>query len=128
MDEVPARLRRFVRREPWPGMATVPELAKRLDISPSTAYRWIRRGKLLAWRQGQQLKGPTEQIMGPAGPVPALEEISAIMNMAPALVWDFLHRPWSWKYGPPIPPFEKLRRGEVQEVLDSAPSYGCTMG
>lgn len=128
VDEVPARLRRFVRREPWPGMATVPELAERLGISPSTAYRWIRRGKLLGWRQGRQLKGPTEQIMAPARPVPALEEISAIMDMAPVLVWDFLHRRWTWEHGPPIPPLEKLRRGQVQEVLDSAPSYGYTMG
>jgi excisionase family DNA binding protein len=109
-------------------MATVPELAKLLDISTSTAYRWVRKGRVLAWMQGRQLMGPTEQIMGPRRPVPALEEVSAIIDMPPVLVWDFLHQPWPWAHGPPIPPFEKLRRGEVQEVLDAAPGYGSNMG
>ena len=110
-----------------PGMATVPELAALLQISPSTAYRWIRERKLIAWERQGEIKGPIAQVLGPRKPLPALAEIAAEMDMPPELVWDFISNPWRWA-GPPEPPLEKLRRGEVNDVLNAAPAYLDSMG
>lgn len=110
-----------------PGMATVPALAARLQISPATAYRWVRKKKLLAWECGNVIKGPMDQVVAPREPLPALAEIAAVMDMPPELVWDFLSQPWRWA-GPPEPPLEKLKRGQIEVVLDAAPSYLNSMG
>lgn len=110
-----------------PGMATVPVLAARLQISPATAYRWVREKKLVAWECGGVIKGPMDQVLGPREPLPALAEIAAVLEMPPVLVWDFLSNPWRWT-GPPEPPLEKLKRGEMEAVLDAAPGYLSCMG
>jgi hypothetical protein len=105
-----------------PGMATVPELADLLEISPSTAYRWIRERKLIAWERRGEIKGPIAQVLGPQKPLPALAAIAAEINMPPELVWDFISNPWCWA-GPPEPPLDKLKRGEIGDVLNAAPAY-----
>lgn len=109
-----------------PGMATVPELAKRLEISTRTAHRWICQGKLLAWDQAGSLKGPIGQILRPKEALPALAEIVSVVG-DPELTWDFLSNPWRWS-GPPEAPIEKLRRGEIEDVLNAAPAYLNSMG
>lgn len=48
-----------------PGMATVPVLAARLEISPATAYHWVREKKLVAWEYGEVIKGPMDQVLAP---------------------------------------------------------------
>ena len=72
--------------------------------------------------------GPTGDSDKPGKPfVQTLAEIAAVLNMPPELVWDFVSRPWRWAR-PPEPPLEKLKRGEVEAVLDAAPGYLCNMG
>lgn len=115
-------------RQEVPGMATVPELASLLGFSPSTVYRWIRQGKLLAWEHRSRLKGPAVQVLGPRRAVPGLDSVARKMDMPPVLVWDFVSNPWCWAGGPMEPPLCKLRRGEIQEVLDAAPAYLNVMG
>lgn len=115
-------------REEVPGMATVPELARLLGISPSTAYRWIRQEKLLAWEHRSRLKGPADQVLGPGHAVPGLDSVTRELDMPPELVWDFVSNPWRWAGGAMEPPLCKLRRGEIQEVLDAAPAYLNVMG
>ena len=110
-----------------PGMVTVPELADLLEISPSTAHRWIRERKLIAWDSRGEIKGPIAQVPGPRKPLPALAGIAAEINMPPELVWDFLSNPWRWA-GPPERPLDKLRRGEIEDVLNAAPAYLNSMG
>jgi len=110
-----------------PGMATVPELAELLEISPSTAYRWIRERKLIAWERRGEIKGPIAQVLGPQKPLPALAAIAAEINMPPELVWDFISNPWCWS-GAPEPPLDKLKRGEIEDVLNAAPAYLNSMG
>ena len=111
-----------------PGMATVPELAELLEISPSTAYRWIHERKLIAWERQGEIKGPIAQVLGPRKPLPALAEIAAEMGMPPELVWDFISNPWQWGDGPLEPPLHKLKRGEIEDVLNAAPAYLNCMG
>lgn len=106
-----------------PGMATVPELADLLEISPSTAHRWIRERKLIAWERRGQAKGPVKQVLGPGKPLPALDQIAEVMDMPPELIWDFLSNPWCWAGGPPEPPIDKLRRGDLEDVINAAPAY-----
>ena len=110
-----------------PGMVTVPELADLLEISPSTAYRWIRERKLIAWDSRGEIKGPIVQVLGPQKPLPALAAIAAEIDMPPELVWDFISNPWCWA-GPPEPPLAKLKRGEIEDVLNAAPAYLNSMG
>lgn len=106
-----------------PGMATVPELAELLEISPSTADRWIRARKLIAWERRGEVKGPVDQVLGPGKPLPGLHQIAAVMDMPPELIWDFLSNPWPWAGGPPKPPMDKLRRGDLEDVINASPAY-----
>lgn len=110
------------------GMATVPELAASLEISRTTAYRWIREKKLVAWGVDGEIKGPVDQVLGPRKPLPALAEIAEMLNMPLELVWDFLINPWQWAGQPPEAPLQKLKRGEIETVLDAAPAYLSCMG
>lgn len=109
-------------------MVTVPELAARLRISPTTAYRWVRLGKLIAWERGGVLQGPVEQVLGPRIPLPGLHLVAEAMNLPPELVWDFLANPWPWSGSPPEPPARKLKKGEIEDVLNAAPAYLTSMG
>ena len=110
-----------------PGMVTVAELAEHLEISRSTAYRWIQDKKLVAWKRHGEIKGPIHQVLGPRRPLPALPEIAAEPDMPPELVWDFVCNPWRWS-GPMEAPLQKLRRGEIEDVLNAAPAYMTSMG
>lgn len=56
--------------EKVPGMVTVPELAARLKISLTTAYRWVRSGKLIAQERGRLLQGPVDHVLGSRTPSP----------------------------------------------------------
>lgn len=108
-------------------MATVPALAECLEISPTTAYRWVREKKFIAWQSGEVLKGPMDQVLGPREPLPALAKVSVVLDMPPKLVWDFLTNPWRWEGAPELP-LDKFKRGEVETVLDAAPAYFRPMG
>lgn len=125
-DESPSISKEPIVTRELPGMVTVPDLAKQLEISTQTAHLWVRQGKLLAWDQAGDLKGPVDQILRPKEPLPALAEVAAVVG-DPELTWDFLSNPWRWS-GPPEAPIEKHRRGEVQEVLNAAPAYLNSMG
>lgn len=111
-----------------PIMVTIPELARLLEISNSTAHQWLTEKKLIAWEQQGGLKGPAEQVLGPGVPLPALEEIADAVDTPAELVWDFINNPWPWAGGPLEPPLERLKRGETRSVLDAAPAYMNCMG
>lgn len=111
-----------------PGMATVPVLAEHLEVSPSTVYRWIGEKKVVAWARRGEIKGPIDQVLGPCKPLPALAEIAETMDLPPELVWDFVSNPWRWGGQPPETPLQKLKRGEVEAVINAAPAYLHSMG
>ena len=127
-DEIPERLRPFVRTEDPPGeMLGVQEAAARLEVSRPTIYEWMRSGTLVGWPRGtvQGRVIPAEQILGPGSVAPGLEQLSATIG-APQLVWDFLSRPWPFADREQRP-IERLHSGVpalVQSVLDAAPAYG----
>ena len=50
-----------------------------------------------------------------------------MLDMPPELVWDFLSNTWRWA-GPSEPPVEKLKRGDIETVLDAAPGDLSCMG
>jgi len=87
----------------------------------------MRSGILIGWPRGT-VRGhviPAEQILGPGRVVPALEEVSQVIEK-PQLAWDFLSRPWPF-WDREQRPIERLRSGDgdhVQSVLDAAPAYG----
>jgi hypothetical protein len=106
-----------------PGMATVSELAALLEISPSTAERWVLERKLIAWERRGEVKWAVDQVLAPGTPLPGLDQIAAVMDMPPELIWDFIANPWPWAGGSPEPPMDKLRRGDLEDVLNAAPAY-----
>ena len=93
--------------------------------SLSTVYNWVRKGRLLAWKGPDQgLRIPAGQILGPRKVVPALAEIVDIIGDA-ELAWDFLTEEWPLADDAAYP-LEKLKSGQVEEVLDTAPAFGMT--
>ena len=124
--EVPATLRPFIVDGPlessWIGAA---EAAKRLRISRTTVYDWVERKKLIGWRSTKQgTIIPAEQILGPGKVVKGIAEVLQLIE-DPELAWDFLSREWPFA-DERVRPIDKLKAGNIEEVLNAAPSFGST--
>ena len=122
--ELPESLKPFVVDSPEsPDMIGVSQAAARLGVSPQTVYNWARKGTLLAWkRPGRRMTIPAGQILGPRKIVPCIAEIRDIIGSA-KLAWVFLTE--EWPFGDDIAyPLEKLKAGQVEEVLAAAPGFG----
>ena len=122
--ELPESLKPFVVDSPEsPDMIGAAQAAERLGVSPQTVYRWAHKGTLLAWkRPGRRMTIPAGQILGPRKIVPCIAEIRDIIG-SPQLTWAFLTQEWPFAEDVDYP-LEKLKAGQIEEVLDAAPGYG----
>ena len=114
-----------VTREHGPEMIGVTEAARRIGVSRTTIYDWVEKKLLLAWKTTRRgLVIPEEQICGPGKVVTGISDVlKSIPN--PELAWIFLSEPWPFANSVERP-IDKLKAGEVQEVIGTAPSYGST--
>ena len=122
--ELPESLKPFVVDSPAsPDMIGAAQAAERLGVSPQTVYNWANKGTLLAWkRPGRRMTIPAGQILGPRKIVPCIAEIRDIIGSA-KLAWVFLTE--EWPFGDDIAyPLEKLKAGQIEEVLAAAPGFG----
>ena len=127
VDNVPERLKPFVITRPHGAeMLGVSEAAARLEVSRTTVYDWIEKKILLGWKSTKRgLTIPGEQILGPGKVVPGIEQLLEIIS-DPELTWAFLSEEWPFakKVTRPI---DKLKAGEVEDVVDAAPSFGMAI-
>ena len=124
--EIPEKLKPFlVSRPRSPDMLYAAQAAERLDLATSTVYSWVDRKKLLGWKPpGRHMKIPAGQILGPRKVVPGLAAIVDIIG-SPVLTWAFLSQEWPFENDIAYP-LEKLKNGQVEEVLAAAPAFGTT--
>ena len=124
--EVPERLRPFiVRRNDDEDILGVSEAAARLRVSRTTAYDWVRRKTLLAWRSTKRgLSIPAAQILGSGRVVLGLAGVADAIG-DPELAWAFLTQEWPFE-GAVARPFDLLKAGRIEEVVDAAPGFGAT--
>ena len=122
--DIPEALVPFVAHKPLGSdMIGVSEAAERLQISRTTVYDWVEKKILLGWKSTKRgLTIPAEQILGPGKVVQGISKVLEIVG-DPELVWTFLSEEW------PFPnrtarPIDKLKAGEVEEVVSAAPSFG----
>ncbi len=127
IDDVPENLKPFViTRSHDAEMLGVSEAAARLEVSRTTVYDWIEKKILLGWKSTKRgLTIPGEQILGPGKVVPGIEQLLEIIG-DPELTWAFISEEWPFakKVTRPI---DKLKAGEVEEVVDAAPSFGTAI-
>lgn|GEM_PF-1898265 len=106
----------------WIGVSAAADL---LEVSRTTVYDWIEKKKLIGWRSTKQaLIIPAEQILGPGKVVKGIAEVLQVIE-EPELAWDFLSREWPFA-DERARPIDKLKAGELDEVLNAAPSFGST--
>lgn len=124
--DVPEALRPFVaHRPPEPNMIGVSEAAMRLKISRTTVYDWVEKKVLLGWKSTKRgLTIPAEQILGPGKVTSGISNILEIIE-EPELAWAFLSEEWPFA-DDMARPIDKLKAGEVEEVINAAPSFGTT--
>ena len=124
--ELPESLKPFFVDSPKsPDLLGAAQAAERLGVSPQTVYRWANKGTLLAWRGPDRiLTIPAGQILGPRKVVPRLAEIVDIIGDA-ELAWDFLTEEWPFADDFTYP-LEKLKAGQIEEVLATAPAFDTT--
>lgn len=127
VEHVPDHLRPFVITRPHGAeMLGVSEAAARLEVSRTTVYDWIEKGILLGWKSTKRgLTIPSEQILGPGKVVPGIEQLLEIID-DPELGWAFLSEEWPFE-NEVIRPIDKLKTGQVEEVMDAAPSFGTAI-
>jgi excisionase family DNA binding protein len=126
MNEIPETLRPFVRgREDGPEIISLSEASRRLSVTRTTLYDWVRKRRLLAWSTSKRgLKIPAEQILGPERIVDGIDQVWAIL-VDPELVWVFLseEQPFEDEVARPI---DKLKAGQIDDVVGAARAYGST--
>ena len=125
--EVPEHLKPFVITRPRDAeMLGVSATAVRLKISRTTVYDWIEKKILMGWKSTKRgLTIPAEQILGPGKVVPGIEQLLEIID-DPELAWAFLSEEWPFE-NEVMPAIDKLKTGEVEEVMDAAPSFGTAI-
>lgn len=69
-----------------PGMAIVPVLAARLEITPAMAYRWVREKKRIAWPSGQSNQVVDGSDAGPPGAIAGVGGESSRLDLPPELM------------------------------------------
>lgn len=112
-----------VLKSPGADTVGVSEAAERLRISRTTVYDWVEKKILLGWKSTKRgLTIPAEQILGPGKVAPGIPELLRIIE-DPELAWAFLSEVWPFA-GEVARPIDKLKAGEVEEVVDAAPSFG----
>lgn len=121
---IPEGLQPFVvHRLPDSGIIGVSEAAARLEVSRTTVYDWVGKNTLLGWRSTKRgLTIPTEQILGPGKVVPGIAQVLEIID-DPELAWAFLSEEWPFADNA-VRPIEKLKAGDIEEVVNAAPSFG----
>ncbi len=124
--ELPESLKPFFVDSPKsPDLLGAAQAAERLGVSPQTVYNWANKGTLLAWKGPDRLLTiPAGQILGPRKVVPRLAEIVDIIGDA-ELAWDFLTEEWPFADDFTYP-LEKLKAGQIEEVLATAPAFDTT--
>ena len=125
--EVPEHLKPFViTRAHDAEMLGVSATAVRLQISRTTVYDWIEKKILMGWKSTKRgLTIPAEQILGPGKVAPGIEQLLEIIE-DPELAWAFLSEEWPFE-NEVMRPIDKLKTGEVEEVMDAAPSFGTAI-
>lgn len=125
--EVPAALGPFiVQRASGADMLGVSEAAERLEVSRTTIYDWVERKILLGWKSTKRgLTIPAEQILGSGKVVPGLADVLEIIG-DPELAWAFLSQDWPFA-DRVARPLDKLRAGDVEDVVNAAPSFGTVV-
>lgn len=124
---VPESLGRFVVR-PARGadMIGVSQAAERLEVSRTTVYDWVEKKTLLGWKSTKRgLTIPAEQILGPGKVVPGIARVLEIID-DPELAWAFLSQVWPFA-DEAARPVDKLKAGEVEEVVGAASSFGTAI-
>ena len=123
--EVPGRLEPYiVHRTKSPNLIGVSAAARRLEVSRTTVYAWVKHKTLLAWKSTKRgLTIPAAQILGPGKVVPGLARVIGIIE-DPELAWEFLTQEW------PFPdrvacPLEELKAGRIEAVVNAAPGFGA---
>ena len=122
--DLPEALEPFVvHRPPESDMIGVSEAAGRLKISRTTVYDWVGKNMHLGWKSTKRgLTIPTEQILGPGKVVPGLAEVLKTID-DPELAWEFLANEWPFA-DDMARPVDKLKAGNVEQVIAAAPSFG----
>ena len=123
---VPEKLQPFiVSREYGSDMIGVSEAAARLEVSRTTIYDWVAKHTLLAWKSTKRgLTIPAEQILGPGRVVAGIAEVLEEIDN-PVLAWEFLHNEWPFADSV-ARPIDKLKAGDIDDVVHAAPSYGAS--
>lgn len=123
--EILAALQPFVVEMPWPGpgMLSASQTARRLHLTRKQVYSRIGNGEILAWKSGNGRFGvPEAQFFESGEVVRGISDVAEIIGN-PELAWDFLTHEWPFAHSAEVP-LEKLRRGEVEESVGAALSYG----
>lgn len=104
-------------------MISVAQVVEKTELSRWQVYAKIRKGEILAWRRlcGRYCV-PEDQFSESWDPVPGLSKVVEAIG-DPESTWDFLTQNWPMEHTYEWP-LECLRRGEVEDVVDSALSYG----
>lgn len=124
LNGVPDAVRPFVKTEPYGAeIISSTEAAKRLDVTRPTVHSWVTSQKLIGWAATKRgLKLPAEQIIGPGKVVEGIDRVLEVIP-DPELACSFLDRMWPFEEGE-FRPIEKLRNGDVDDVLEAAKSFG----
>lgn len=123
---VPEALEPFIVHRPVDSkLISVSEAAARLKVSRTTVYDWAEKKTLLAWKSTKRgLTIPSEQILGPGNVVPGIPEVLEVIE-DPELAWVFLSQEWPFADSA-ARPIDKLKAGDLEEVVSAAPSFGAT--
>lgn len=113
----------IIHRPPGPDMIGVSEAAKRLEVSRTTVYDWVEKKTLLGWKSTKRgLTIPAEQILGRGKVVPGMAQVLEIIDES-ELAWAFLSEEWPFA-DDAARPIDMLKAGDVEKVVDAAPSFG----
>lgn len=124
--DVPESLKPFVvHRRQDPNLIGVSKAAVRLRVSRSTVNDWVEKKILLGWKSARRgLMIPAEQILGPGQIVPGIAPVLEIID-DPELTWAFLSEEWPFA-DQTARPLDKLKAGDVEDVISAAPGFGTT--
>ena len=119
--DIPPQLQPFIVTANDPNLVGIDAAAAILGISHARANELIARHELLAWVRDDRLVVPREQILD--GKV--LDGIHLVLKIIedPELAWAFLQQNWPFAHDV-ARPIDKLKKGQVDEVLGAAPSFG----
>lgn len=123
---MPESLKPFLIHRPSdPSLIGVYEAAARLQVSRTTVYDWVEKKILLGWKSTRRgLTIPAEQIVGPGKVVPGIAAVLEIIG-DPELTWAFLSEKWPFSDNE-ARPIDKLKAGDLNDVVNAAPSFGAS--